>query len=72
MSIRPLDEQNCPLDIQMSIGHIAEVLLKEETYSMHSFLYLGFLPEVYFCVLLLSKQLSFSSKHKSHFLEPPV
>ena len=26
MSIRPLDEQKCPVDIQMSIRHIAEVL----------------------------------------------
>ena len=26
MFIRPLDEQKCPVDIQMSIGHIAVVL----------------------------------------------
>ena len=26
MSIRPMDEQKCPVDIQMSIGHLAEVL----------------------------------------------
>ena len=26
MSIRPLDEQKCPVDTEMSIGHFAEVL----------------------------------------------
>ena len=26
VSVRPLDEQKCPVDIQMSIGHLAEVL----------------------------------------------
>ena len=26
MSICPMDEQKCPVDIQMSIGHLAEVL----------------------------------------------
>ena len=26
MSIRPMDEQKCPVDIQRSIGHLAEVL----------------------------------------------
>ena len=47
---------------------------------MHSFLCLGFLREIYFLCwqaeiisdLLLSKQLSFSSKHKLHLLDPPV
>ena len=68
-------------------------MLKEETWgcchlnSMHSFLCLGFLPGIYFCVgrpkiifdLLFSKQLSFSfkilsfsSKHKLHILDPRV
>ena len=26
MSICPMDEQKCPVDIQMSIGHLAEVM----------------------------------------------
>ena len=52
-------------------------MLKEETWgcchqnSMHSFLCLGFLPEIYFCVDR-PKLLSFSSKHKLHLLDPPV
>ena len=53
--------------------------------SLHSFLYLGFLPEIYFCVgklhfrssveqaiVFLFKILSFSSKHKLHLLHSPV
>ena len=68
-------------------------MLKEETWargclnSMHSFLCLGFLPKIYFCVgrpklfpiFYLSKQLFFSFKilifsstHKLHLLDPPV
>ena len=40
MSIRPLDEQKCPVDIQMFIGHIAEVLDMYDSISLPQFSFL--------------------------------